>query len=198
MSSSPDGSSTDSTPAYADAYANVDPDDLVRVGFVYRPHGVHGEIKVDPEDTDDPTRYETWETVFVGTNARRVTGHAIEGVRYQETKRGTTVILTLAGIESRDDAEAISKATVFVREAELDLAEQEVFIHDLIGMDVRTEDGESVGTVINLLELPAHDVLVVQRSDGQEAMIPAVDDFIRDFDLEAGHVIVAPIEGMID
>jgi 16S rRNA processing protein RimM len=198
MSRSPDGSSSDTAPSYADAYAEVDPDDLVRVGFVYRPHGVHGEIKVDPEDTGDPTRYETWDQVFVGPNRERVTQHAIAGVRYQETKRGTTVILTLEGIDSRDDAEVITKSAVFVREDVLDLEAEEVFIHDLIGLDVQTEEGAVVGTVINLLELPAHDVLVVRRSNGQEAMIPAVDDFVLALDLEAGHVTVRPIEGMID
>ena len=197
--SSPDNADDRDAPSYADdGYADVDPAQLVRVGFVFRPHGVHGELKVDPEDTGDPTRYETWERVFVGREPQAVTRHAITGVRYQETKRGTTVILTLDGIASRDDAEAITKATVFVLDDDLDLDEEEVFIHDLIGLDVETEDGTPVGTVVNLLELPAHEVLVVQQSQGGEALIPVVDDFIAEFNLDARRVVVRPIDGLLD
>ncbi len=195
---STDNADNGEPPSYADAYAEIDPAQLVRVGFVFRPHGVHGELKVDPEDTGDPTRYEMWERVFVGREPQAVTRHAITGVRYQETKRGTTVILTLEGIASRDDAEAIAKSTVFVLEDDLDLDEEEVFIHDLIGLEVEAEDGTPVGTVVNLLELPAHDVLVVQQSQGGEALIPVVDDFIAEFSLEARRVVVRPIDGLLD
>lgn len=197
-SSSADDPDASPGPTYAAAYADVDPEGLVRVGFVFRPHGVHGELKVDPEDTGDPTRYESWDQVFVGARPQQVTRHAVTGVRYQKTKRGTTVILDLDGIDSRDDAEAITKRALFVHEDDLDLDDEEIFIHDLIGLDVETEDGTRVGTVLNLLELPAHDVLVVRRSDGQEAMIPAVDDFVLALDLDTGSITVRPIEGMID
>jgi 16S rRNA processing protein RimM len=196
--STADESAADESPAYAASYADVDAQQLVRVGFVYRPHGVHGEIKVDPEDTGDPTRYEHWDRVFVGREPQAVTRHAITGVRYQETKRGTTVILTLDGIDDRDDAEAIMKATVFVAEDDLELDEDEVFIHELIGLDVETEDGTPVGTVVNLLEHPAHDVLVVQQAEGGEALVPAVDDFIREFNLDARRVVIRPIDGLLD
>lgn len=174
------------------------PETLIRLGQIFRPHGVHGELKVAPE-TDDPTRFEALDTVYVGPDEGRVTLHRITSVRYQETKRGITVILQLDGIADRGDAEVVAKQHLYATEDALPpLEEDELFVHDLIGLDVVTEDGETVGTLSNVLPMPAHDIYVVHRPGHAEQMIPAVDDFIVEIDLEAGRLVVRPIEGLLD
>ena len=175
----------------------VDPERLVRVGFVFRPHGVHGELKVDPE-SDDPTRFEDFDTVYVGPRRREVESYTVASCRYQETKRGTTVILTLDEVASRTDAEGIMKQTVFVHDDALDLDEEEVFIHDLVGLDVITEDGTEVGMLSNVLSYPAHDMLVVHRPGQSEALIPLVDDIVLEMNLDAECVVIRPIDGLLD
>ncbi len=173
-------------------------DTLVRIGHIFRPHGVHGELKVEPE-TDDSSLFERLETVYVGSFADRAVPHAVASVRYQESKRGLTIILKLDEVEGRDAAERLTKKFTFVPEEELpDLAEDEFFIHDLIGLDVVAEDGTVLGTVANILQMPAHDVYVVRRDGKPEAMIPAVDDFIIDIDLDGEQVVVRPIDGLLD
>jgi 16S rRNA processing protein RimM len=190
-----DASSDASSPP---EYADVAPEAMVQIGFVFRAHGMDGELKVNPEFTDDPTRYEELEAVYVGQSPRAVTRHTISSVRYQDTKRGTAVILGLADVASRTDAERLMKLKVFANEDDLDLAEDEVFIHDLVGLTVVTEAGASVGTVANYTEMPAQDVFVVRRPDGRETLIPAVEDFIIDIDLDAGRLVVRPIDGLLD
>lgn len=185
---------TDDAPAFAD----VAPSSLVQVGFVFRPHGLDGELKIDPEHADDPERFETLPVVFLGSHRRQVTEHRITSVRYQQTKRGTTVLLGLEGVNSRDEAEAVAKFKVFAAEEALDLGEDELFAHDLIGMVVVTEEGVVLGTVANVTEMPAQDTLVVRTEDGGEAMIPAVDDFLLDIDEEAERITVRPIEGLLE
>lgn len=189
--SSPNASST---PEYAD----VAPETMVQIGFVFRAHGMDGELKVNPEFTDDPARYEELDTVYLGQSSQAVTRHAIASVRYQETKRGTAVLLRLADVDSRTGAEQLMKLKVFAAEDDLDLAEDEVFIHDLVGLTVVTEAGEAIGTVANYMEMPAQDVFVVRRSDDRETLIPAVEDFIIDIDLDEGRLVVRPIEGLLD
>lgn len=175
----------------------VDPEALVRVGFVFRPHGVHGELKVDPE-SDDPTRFERFDTVYVGPRPREARPLTVASCRYQETKRGTTVILALDEIPSRTEAEGITKQTVFVHEEALDLDEDEVFIHDLVGLDVVTEEGTEVGMLSNVLNYPAHDMLVVHRPGRPEALIPFVGDIVLDMDLDAERVVIRAIDGLLD
>ena len=191
--------SSDSTPdSPSPTYADVAPEAMVQVGFVFRAHGMEGELKVNPEHTDDPERFEELDTVYLGRSPHAVTRHEIASVRYQETKRGTTVILGLADVASRSDAEAVMKQKVFADEADLELADDEIFIHDLVGLSVVTEAGETLGTVANYMEMPAQDVFVVHRPEAGEAMIPAVEDFIVDIDLDGGRLVVRPIEGLLD
>jgi len=193
-----DASSSPEAPSSSPEYADVAPEAMVQVGFVFRAHGMQGELKVNPEHTDDPALFEELSTVYLGRSPHAVTRHEVASVRYQQTKRGTTVILGLADVESRSDAEAVTKLKVFADEEDLDLAEDEIFIHDLVGLAVVTEEGERLGTVANYMEMPAQDVFLVHRPDGEEAMIPAVEDFIVDIDLDGGRVVVRPIEGLLD
>ena len=194
--STPKASSSDSDEQRSE-FADVPPTDLVQVGFVFRPHGMEGELKIDPGTTDDPARFEELPVVFLGAQPHRVTRHAVASVRYQQTKRGTTVILGVEGIEDRDDAEAVSKFKVFATEEALELGEDELFAHDLVGWKVVTEEGTVLGTVANLMEMPAQDLFVVRTSDDEEKMVPAVEDFILALDEEEQRVVVRPIEGLM-
>ena len=179
-------------------YADVSPTALVQVGFVFRPHGMDGELKIDPSSTDDPTRFEDLPFVYVGPQPHRVMRHAVASVRYQQTKRGVTVILGLDGIEDRDDAEAVAKMKVFATEEALELGEGELFAHELVGWDVATDEGTLLGTVANLMEMPAQDMLVIRTPENQETMVPAVEDFIVAIDEEEERIVVRPIDGLLD
>ena len=171
---------------------------LLLVGRVGKTHGVRGEIKVIPE-TDDPARLAALETVFLGQDPDNATPYTVTAVRFQQTKRGPTAVLKLDGIVTLDDAATLRRQGVFAREEDLPpLAEDEFFIHDLIGLDVVTDQGEPVGMVKDVLNLPAHTVYVVDRPGKPEALIPAVPAFIEDLDVEEGRLIVRPIEGLLD
>jgi len=193
---STNASPTDPTEDRPD-YADVSPTALVQVGFVFRPHGMDGELKIDPSSTDDPARFEELPFVFLGAQPHRVTRHSVASVRYQQTKRGTSVILGLEGIENRDDAEAVAKFKVFATEEALELGEDELFAHQLVGWDVLTEEGTFLGTVANLMEMPAQDMFVIRTPEDEEKMIPAVEDFIIAIDEEEEHVVVRPIDGLM-
>jgi len=137
--------------------------------------------------------------VYVGPDPGRVTKRRIESICYQETKRGITVILQLEGIDDRGDAEVITKQHLYAPEDALPpLEEDELFVHDLIGLTVVTEAGEDIGTVSNVLPHPAHDVYVVHRTGHPEQMIPAVDEFIVAIDLDAEQIVIRPIDGLLE
>ena len=196
--SPPTASTPDDSADPGPDFADVPPTDLVQVGFVFRPHGLDGELKIDPSATDDPARFEELPTVFVGPHPRRVVRHTIVSVRYQQTKRGVTVILGLDGIVDRDDAEAVAKMDVFATEEALGLEDDELFADDLVGWTVVTEEGAVQGTVSNFMEMPAQDLFVVRTPEDTEAMIPAIDDFIIEIDEEAERMVVRPIDGLMD
>ena len=59
------------------------------------------------------------------------------------------------------------------------------YVHELVGLSVVRPDGTLVGEVVDLLDMPAHDLLVVRQPSGFRAMIPFVEQFVPEVDIEA-------------
>ncbi len=181
----------------SDAARAPAPDDLLLVGRVVKAHGLRGEIKVAPV-TDDLARLEAVETLYLGRAPEEAAPHPVAALRFQQTKRGPLALLQLGDTDTREAAEALRKLAVYAAEADLPpLEEDEVFIHDLIGLEVVSEEGEAVGTVKDLLRQPAHDVYVIAREGRPDALVPAVEAFVVDLDLDAGRLVIRPIEGLL-
>ncbi len=176
----------------------VEPDSLILVGTCGPPHGVRGELKVIPE-TDDPERLADLEEMFLGPSPERARGRAVEGIRFQTTKRGTAALVTFAGVPDREAADALRGLGVYAVESDLPaLAEGEVFLHDLLGLGVVTEDGEDVGTVQDVLTGGAQRLLLVKRPGQPDALVPDVDAIVTQIDLDAGQITIRPPEGLLD
>ena len=78
------------------------------------------------------------------------------------------------------------------------LGENENFIADLIDMEVVTDEGETLGTLIDVMETGANDVYVVETSDGEEILLPAIRDCILDVNVEEKRMTVHVLEGLLD
>jgi 16S rRNA processing protein RimM len=177
--------------------APIDSDALVLMGRIFRPHGIRGEIKVIPE-TDNPGRFRELEVLYVGSRVETAERVELESFRIQPSKKGVTVVLKLTGDDSREAADKRRGSLVFAHEGDLELQEDEYFLHELVGLEVANEQGETIGSVKDIIQLPAHDLYVVARPGGSDAMIPAVEEFILEIDLEARRMIVRPIEGLLE
>ena len=109
------------------------------------------------------------------------------------------VILKFKGYDNINDIEKYkSKDLLIPRDQAVELEPDEYFITDLIGLEVRTEDGEILGTMKDVLETGANDVYVVQMKDGKELLLPAIGDCILNVDLEQGVMTVHILDGLMD
>lgn len=174
------------------------PGDLVLVGRVGRPHGVRGELKVVPI-TDDPDRLLGIEQLFIGADAEQAGPFEVQGSRMQRGKRGPVVLVHLKDRATREDAALLQGLLVYVCEDDLPLDEDEFFLHDLVGLAVRrADDDAAIGTVREVLSMPAQDLLVIARPEGPDALVPLVDEFLEEIDLEAGWIRIRLIDGLLE
>lgn len=164
---------------------------FLAVGRITRPHGVHGEVRVELL-TDVPERFNWLDYIYVGElNPRRV---AVEGVRFHQG----VVLLRLAGYPDRDAADTLRGALLQVPESEaIPLEEGEYFLHQLEGLAVYTEKGAYVGRLGEVLETGANNVFVVDGPGGQH-LLPDIPDVIKDIDIENGRVVIQLIPGLVD
>ena len=177
--------------------AHLGEQELIVVGRIIKAHGIKGEVKVVPE-TDDPERFLDFESVFIGPEPGSVVEYAVKGIRFQPSSKGITVLATFNEVKTRNDADSLVKSRLFVTKDALQLDDDEYFLHDLIGCIVVGVDAEEIGVVKDVLEMPAQMIYLVKRPGKPDVMIPAVDAFIEEVDLEIRQITISSIEGLID
>jgi len=159
-------------------------DPRVEIGGIARAHGIRGEVVIVTHDPDSETLGAV-EQIWVAGKPYTVTAA-------RDTQRGWLV--QLAGVVTRNDAEALRGKPVEVDRTAIDLDEDEVLLADLVGCRVVLLDGTPWGTIA-AVETSGQDRLVIH--DGElERMLPLVDAFVTNIDLEQGVVTVDPPEGL--
>ena len=168
-------------------------DNLLQVGAILDTHGLRGEVKVFPT-TDDPSRYDDLEEVELLTKEGNYLHLEIERVRYFKN----LVIVKFKNYDHINDIEQYKKCNLYVtRENAVELEEDEYFVADLIGLTAKTDEGEELGQIKDVLTTGANDVYVIDTKEG-ELLVPAIHDCVQEVDLEAGVMTLHLLPGLRD
>lgn len=171
---------------------NTDPPGLIIVGRVVKPHGVRGEMRVEPE-TDFPDRLLGLREVYL-VRAGGATPATMETVR----RTGTGLLVKIAGIDRPEDVAAWRDAVLAVpRSAAAPLPEGRHFVFDILGMTVVTEAEEPLGVVDEVIRTPANDVFVVHGPRG-EILVPAIASVVVRVDAPARRMVIRPMPGLLE
>lgn len=153
---------------------------FLEIGYVARPHGVRGELRVVTHDPGSTTLLEVDE-IAIGGVAYRV---------QQARPAKDAILVRVAGVSDRNRAELLRGQPVAVARELISIEEDEVFLADLVGCAVVREDGSPYGTIAGV-ETGPQDRLVIHDGD-VERLLPFVSVFVVDVDLDARRVVVAP------
>ena len=158
------------------------------VGEVVAPFGIRGEMKVRLE-SDFPDRFARLKTVCLRPRRGEPKLFSVLGSRLHKGQ----VLLKLEGVDRIEDVDALRGALVQVKKEEaVALPAGSYYVSDLIGMEIVTKDGRSLGNLEKVLPNPGHDLWQVG-----EALIPAVKQIVLSVDREANRITVDPPEGML-
>ena len=154
---------------------------FIEAGEIVTTHGVKGEVKVLPwiDSPEDLCEFDRC----------RIDGREfkIEQCRVQKTCN----LVKLSGIDTMEAAQAMRGKTLELYREDID--DEVIFAAELIGMEVFA-DGTLIGKIRDVLDYPGNAVYVVKGE--HEYMIPAVNAFILDTDMENNRMQVRLIEGM--
>lgn len=168
-------------------------DDLLRVGVISSAHGIKGEVNVFPT-TDEPELFASWKTLQLVEKKQSRCVH-VQGAKYFKNM----VILRLQEITDRNQAELLRQAELYItRDQAAPCGEHENFITDLIGLNVETEDKETIGICTDVFQTGANDVYEIELKDGRKVLFPAIRSCILKVDLEKGVMTVHVMDGLID
>lgn len=160
---------------------------FLQVGKLRRTHGVKGDLLMDPT-TDFPERIRPHKILYIG--------QMHEPLRVRSVRKAhTQIIIGFEGFSNCEEAGRLRNQPVFVKASELPkLPEGEYYHHQLIGLQVISEDGLILGKLAEILETGANEVYVVRRDDQQDLLLPAIEGVILDILPEQGMMRVRPPE----
>jgi len=168
--------------------------EFLTIAQILRPRGVKGEVVAEIV-TDHPERFaavtrvrlEAPDGTFVESRLERYWFH-----------RGQ-IVLKFEGCETIETASRFRGWWVKIaREEAVPLEEDEYFLFELLGSEVRTESGQRVGIVRDILETAEVPVLVVEGEEAEEVLIPFARAICPVVDSAAKLIIVNPPDGLLD
>jgi 16S rRNA processing protein RimM len=168
-------------------------DDLVLVGRIARTHGHRGAVIVNP-DTDFPEeRFAAGATVWMRRDGEAVPVRIADAWLHQGRP-----VLTLEGVGSMTEAEALRGAELRVPERDLRPLPEGAFYHfQLVGCEVRTADGAVIGPVTAVEGDGGQHRLAVASADG-EVLVPLAESICVSIDPSARRIVIDPPEGLLE
>ncbi len=163
-----------------------EPEYLV-VGYLRRPHGVHGEIMMDVH-TDFPERLRIGRRLFVGE--KHISVHLADKRPHQ-----SGMLVKFKDVENPEEAGRFRNQWIYIRTSEVPaLPRGQLYQHQLFGLKVLGENDILLGQLVEIIDTGANDVYVIKNESGRELLIPAITSVIQEIDLDRRIMRVHPPE----
>ena len=147
-------------------------------------YGLKGWVSVQPfQGTSALLGSKHWQHVLPDGEVRPV---ELEKAKLH----GAGIVAKIQGIDTPEDAAALRGAVALYRKDFPEAQENEYYWVDLIGCDVVNKEGQSIGRVKGMIDNGVHDILNVKRADGKEVLIPFVEDYLAEVNVETKKIIV--------
>ena len=195
----------------------MEPTDLILIGQITGPQGLHGEVKIYSY-AQEPERFQAIKNLYVANKAASSLGTGKGGVKQLSPReesplaedvtvhavkrawiKGAVPVVQLADVTDRTQAEALRLRYVYMDAAELPpLPEGEYYVRDLLGAEVVTEDGTVIGTLADIRTDTPQRLYEVARGDGKDCLIPGVPAFILSRSADPKRIVVRLPEGLLE
>lgn len=162
-------------------------------GRVCNAHGVRGLLKAEAW-CDSPRVLAAQKRIFFAEKDG--------SMKECKVTRGSVaagfVLLSLEGLETREDAIALKNKVFYLKREDIPIPEGSYLIADLIGLPVIDINTRRVyGTVADITEVPRGQMYTIRTEKGTDVLLPAVKEFVKEIRPEEG-VFIQPIPGFFE
>ncbi len=156
----------------------------VVIGRVGSPYGIKGWLHINSftRPVHNIEQYHHWQLRL---------GNTVQPVEVTQIKaHQKRYAVKLKGIDDRDSAAMLTNANIEIPASDLpQLEDGEFYWADLIGLTALTPKGEILGTVTELMETGANDVVVIE-SPQQRHLVPYIDQYVLEVDLKKKTILI--------
>jgi 16S rRNA processing protein RimM len=166
---------------------------LITIGKVLKPWGVKGEIRIAAL-TDHPDRFRGLCRVYLTSPRGETKECTIRSVRTIDDSQ----LLLLEGYDSPERSKELNGWLVQIPEEEvIPLPEGQYYWFELIGMEVESEAGETLGKITDIFPTGSNDVYVM-KAGRREVYLPATREVIKKVDRKAKRMVIHVVDGLLD
>lgn len=160
--------------------------DMIKVGTITTTHGIRGEVKVYGDNPCFSPSFK--EPLYIDT--KPMTEVHIKTVKTQNGK----LIVSFKEFDNINQVECFKNLAIYAyRDSLGELEEDEVYLNDLLDMEVYNENDEFVGVVVDIKEYPQCYYLEIEK-DGKTHLIPFIKEFVLDI---TDVIIIHEMEGLL-
>ena len=167
-------------------------ENLLLIGKVLRPHGVRGLLKIKSYADSDSTFLRAGE-IYLCAPKGGVEKWELLSIKPHKGH----FLMELKGFHTREKAEEYRDADIYIDKSALVKEEGEFFWYELVGLRVYLVTGEYLGKIVEIMPTGSNDVYVVQEGK-REYLIPAIEDVVKEVDIENNKMIIDPLEGLLE
>lgn len=166
---------------------------LIAIGRISGAHGVKGQIRLHSYSGNIDTLQAMHDVQLMLPDRSIAQFELLKAVNHSGK-----VLLSLAGINSANDVDRLIGAELMVMQDQLpELADDEFYWQDLIGLTVVTDTGFCLGRISKIMETGANDVYLVEGKE-KEYLIPAISEVVKNIDLCKKVMTIVPLHGLLD
>lgn len=171
---------------------------LLRVATVIKPHGIHGEVKLEVYTDSPQSRFKPGQILQLSAANKNDDVSPTQNLTVQSSRKHQgSLLVKFSEITNCEDAEQLRGYKIWVESDDLeDTQEEGYYSHDLEKMSVFVGE-EEVGQVLKIEPGIAHDYLVVKENNGNECLVPFVKQIVTDIDLSQKRVQIDPPGGIL-
>lgn len=162
----------------------------VQVARIGKPHGIRGEVTVQVLTDAPDERFAAGTRLVV--EPERLGPLTVRSARWNKE----ILLLGFDEVADRNGAEELRGAKLFV-DSEENEDDDAWYEHELVGLKALVGD-EEVGRVVALNTLPAQDQLIIEAANGEEVIVPFVEQIVPEVDVEGGFVRLTPPPGLLE
>ncbi|GGG21576.1 ribosome maturation factor RimM [Lysinibacillus alkalisoli] len=166
------------------------------VGRIVNTHGVRGEARIlSTTDFEDERFYVGNRLAAFKKDDKKPTWVTIASVR----RHKNFILLTFEGMDNMNDIIPFKEGLLKITKDQMEddvLEENEYYFHEIIGCQVISEDNDSIGEIVDILQTGANDVWVVKGKE-KEYYIPYIEDIVKDIQVDNKTIIIHVMEGLL-
>lgn len=158
----------------------------VYIGEIVNTHGLKGELRIVSDFAFKDSVFIPGMKIYLGKRKQEMTIQSYRPHKIYD-------MIFLEGVHDINEAIAFKGDSVYVKREDIDI--DGYVKEDIIGLNVYYNN-DKIGTVKNIIHNPGQDLLVI-RGNRRQNMIPFVDEFVKNIDLENKRMDIDVIEGLL-